>query len=120
MHVQNSIVSFLIFLSCQGLEKDFEDANVVGTHNVVEGCIRAKVQRLVYVSTPSLYFTAKPGDRFNVSEKERLPFPEDLPSFYAKSKLRAEVRIVFLSCFAFVLTHHCTRDIVSMFAIVQL
>ena len=33
----------------------FEVANVVGTRNVIEGCRRHGVERLVYVSSPSVY-----------------------------------------------------------------
>ena len=34
----------------------FYQANVIGTRNVIHGCEEHKVKRLVYVSTPSLYF----------------------------------------------------------------
>jgi len=57
--------------------------NVVGTLNVVRGCLASGVQRLVYASSMTAY-----------GEPNRIPTPEDEPcvpvSFYGVTKLAAE------------------------------
>lgn len=63
----------------------FYQANVIGTRNVIRGCEEHKVKRLVYVSTPSLYFDYK--SRVNVIETDALPEPV---SNYAATKILAE------------------------------
>lgn len=66
----------------------FYQANVIGTRNVVEACQENKVKRLVYVSTPSIYFDYK--SRLNVKEADSLPEPV---SNYGATKLLAEEEI---------------------------
>jgi len=63
----------------------FYQANVIGTRNVIRGCEEHKVKRLVYVSTPSLYFGY--SSRMNVKETDALPEPV---SNYAATKILAE------------------------------
>ena len=63
----------------------FYQANVIGTRNVIRGCEENKVKRLVYVSTPSLYFGY--SSRMNVKETDALPEPV---SNYAATKILAE------------------------------
>lgn len=43
------------FSSPWGSRLAFEEANVAGTENVIEGCRRSGVGRLIYVSSPSVY-----------------------------------------------------------------
>ncbi|HNN14530.1 MAG TPA: NAD-dependent epimerase/dehydratase family protein [Anaerolineales bacterium] len=66
----------------------FYQANVIGTRNVVQACLEANVKRLVYVSTPSIYFDY--GSHIEV--KEDAPLPEPI-SNYAHTKLLAEEEI---------------------------
>jgi len=66
----------------------FYQSNVIGTRNVVQACLKNKVKRLVYVSTPSLYFDY--GSRIGVKEND--PLPEPISS-YAHTKLLAEEEI---------------------------
>lgn len=66
----------------------FYQANVIGTRNVVQACLENKVKRLVYVSTPSLYFDY--SSRTNVKENDPLPEPI---SHYAHTKRLAEEEI---------------------------
>ena len=63
----------------------FYQANVIGTRNVIRGCEEHKVKRLIYVSTPSLYFGY--SSRMNVKETDALPEPV---SNYAATKILAE------------------------------
>jgi nucleoside-diphosphate-sugar epimerase len=66
----------------------FYQANVIGTRNVVQACLQNGVRRLVYVSTPSIYFDY--NSRLNVRENDPLPEPI---SAYAATKLLAEEEV---------------------------
>jgi nucleoside-diphosphate-sugar epimerase len=66
----------------------FYQANVIGTRNVIRGCEENYVKRLVYVSTPSLYFGY--ASRINVKETDELPKPI---SNYAATKILAEQEV---------------------------
>jgi nucleoside-diphosphate-sugar epimerase len=68
-----------------GKYADFFNANVVGTQEVIAACAANNIQRLVHISTPSLYFNF--SDRLNISEREPLPAPVN---DYAKTKALAE------------------------------
>ena len=69
-----------------GQYNDFYSANVLGTKNVVAGCLKHHVSRLIHVSTPSIYFdfTAK----LNINEND--PLPKQPANYYAATKLEAE------------------------------
>ena len=73
------------FPSPWGSYEKFYQANVIGTRNVVGACQENKVNRLVYVSTPSIYFNYT--SRMNVREADSLP---QAVSHYAATKLLAE------------------------------
>jgi nucleoside-diphosphate-sugar epimerase len=66
----------------------FYQANVIGTRNVVQACAANNIKRLVYVSTPSIYFDY--NSRTDVKENDTLPEPV---SAYAATKLLAEEEI---------------------------
>ena len=72
--------------SVWGSYKSFYEANVIGTQNVCNACINNNVERLIYVSTPSIYFDFK--DKLNIKETETLP--EKFANNYAKTKYLAE------------------------------
>jgi nucleoside-diphosphate-sugar epimerase len=76
------------FPSPWGDFEKFYQANVIGTRNIVQACEANNVKRLVYVSTPSIYFDYK--SRVNVKETDPLPEPV---SNYAATKLLAEDEI---------------------------
>lgn len=63
--------------------RDFERANVIGTRNVVEAS--RGTSRLIYISTPSVYFSGRPASK--ISESDPLPEPA---THYARSKLMGE------------------------------
>lgn len=75
--------------SLWGRYRDFYASNVAGTRNVVEGCFTNKVQRLIYVSTPSIYFDYT--DRTGI--KEAMPLPKETVNPYAATKRLAEQEI---------------------------
>ena len=72
-----------------GKAQDFFDSNVVGTQNVIAGCEAHGVQRLVHVSTPSIYF----GLNSLVNVREDLPLPLRAVNEYARTKLLAEAEV---------------------------
>jgi nucleoside-diphosphate-sugar epimerase len=76
------------FPSPWGNFEKFYQANVIGTRNVVQASLENNVKRLVYVSTPSIYFDY--NSRMNVKENDPLPEPI---SNYAHTKLLAEEEI---------------------------
>lgn len=69
-----------------GRYDDFYRANVLGTRHVVEACERHGMQRLIHVSTPSVYFDF--SDRFGIKESD--PVAEKPCSHYTSTKLQAE------------------------------
>ncbi len=69
-----------------GRQRDFHQANVLGTAHVIEGCESAQVNRLVHISTPSLYVDGR--DRLDIREEEPLP-PHSINT-YARTKRLAE------------------------------
>lgn len=73
------------FASPFGKWETFYEANVKGTENVLHAMRANKIQKLIHISTPSLYFSGKP--RENIRESEKLPEPQ---GFYARSKLMAD------------------------------
>lgn len=76
------------FPSPWGNFEKFYQANVIGTRNVVQACLDNNVKRLVYVSTPSIYFDY--NSRMGVKENDPLPEPI---SHYARTKLLAEEEV---------------------------
>lgn len=72
-----------------GKYKDFFDANVTGTQNVIDACRAAGVKNLIYTSTPSVTFNEceiAGGD-------ESLPYCTSKLSHYARTKAEAEQRV---------------------------
>ncbi|BAZ37227.1 putative NAD(P)-dependent cholesterol dehydrogenase [Calothrix sp. NIES-4101] len=72
-----------------GKYQDFYKANVVATKNIIQACRQQKVKRLIYVSTPSVYFDF--SNRLNISEQDTLA---KIPAnAYVQTKLLAEAEI---------------------------
>ncbi len=65
--------------------KDFERANVAGTRSVLWAMRMTGIERLIHISTPSVYFAGEA--RLNVKESDPVPEPTNL---YAKSKMMAD------------------------------
>jgi 2-alkyl-3-oxoalkanoate reductase len=65
-------------------------ANVVGTENVVEGCRRQGVGRLVFTSSPSVTFDG----RDQVGVDEAAPYPNEWLAHYPRSKALAEQTVL--------------------------
>ncbi len=69
-----------------GAYEEFYKSNVLGTQNVIAGCRKHGVRRLVHVSTPSIYFDY--SDRFHINETALLP--RKPANAYAQTKRLAE------------------------------
>jgi len=81
----DTIVHCAALSSPFGRYDGFHAANVEGTQAVLNFARRQDVKRLVFISSPSIYFA--PRDQLNVREDMRLPSPF---TPYAKSKVAAE------------------------------
>ncbi|EKT4466086.1 NAD-dependent epimerase/dehydratase family protein [Pseudomonas putida] len=71
-----------------GRYQDFHQSNVVVTENVVEGCLKARVRRLVHLSSPSIYFNGR--SRLDIREDQ---VPRRLHDHYATTKHLAEQKV---------------------------
>lgn len=69
-----------------GYWNDFYEDNVTGTQNVIDFCIRDKVKRLVFISSPSVY--SGQGDRLKIKESDY--DPKNNLNDYIKTKILAE------------------------------
>ncbi|MCG8294637.1 NAD-dependent epimerase/dehydratase family protein [Pseudomonas entomophila] len=71
-----------------GRYQDFHQGNVVLTENVVEGCIKEHVRRLVHLSSPSIYFNGR--SRLDIREDQ---VPRRFHDHYALTKHLAEQKV---------------------------
>ena len=69
-----------------GPKQHYFDVNVTGTANVLEACLRNKVPKLIFTSSPSVTFAG--GDQCGVDES--VPYPEKYLAYYPQSKAMAE------------------------------
>ncbi len=69
-----------------GKRSDFFAINVGGTEAMIAGCLKHRVRRFIYVSSPSVVFNGL--DQFNVTEK--VPYPPRFPSIYSLTKKLGE------------------------------
>jgi len=72
-----------------GKWEDFYQANVVGTQNVIDGCRKQGVQKLIFTSTPSVVA----NNYSRAGADESLPYPEKFEAFYPHTKALAEQRV---------------------------
>ncbi|WP_213875154.1 NAD-dependent epimerase/dehydratase family protein [Pseudomonas sp. dw_358] len=71
-----------------GRRQDFIQANVQVTENVVEACLKEHVQRLVHLSSPSIYFDGR--SHLNIKEEQ---IPRRFYNHYGASKYLAEQKV---------------------------
>lgn len=72
-----------------GKWQDFYETNVVGTEHVLKACEQHQIQKVVFISSPSIYAAEK--DQLDLREEDA-PHTNNL-NFYIKSKLLAEAKI---------------------------
>ena len=70
--------------------KDFYQTNVVGTSNVIAGCRKHGLTRLVYTSSPSVVYDQ--GDQINLDETA--PYPKEYLCHYPATKAMAEKMVL--------------------------
>ncbi len=73
-----------------GAWREYYDANVVGTNNVLTACKQHRVQRLVFTSSPSCTFANI--DQNGVNESQ--PYPKRFLAHYPRSKALAEQAVL--------------------------
>lgn len=73
-----------------GRHRDFFQANVEGTKNVIEACRSERIDRLVYTSSPSVVMDG--SDQNGVDESA--PYPERYLASYPETKAQAERQIL--------------------------
>lgn len=88
LHKADKVVHAAALSAPMGPPGAFERANVLATRFVVQACSEQGVQRMVLISSPSVYFEFK--DKTNIKESDPLPPPINV---YARTKREAE-RIV--------------------------
>ena len=73
----------------RGGAAEFRAVNVGGTENVLEGCRRHGIRRLIYVSSPSVFSNGK--DQEGLTEES--PLPRRFVSVYSQTKKLGEDRV---------------------------
>ncbi len=71
-----------------GRRQDFMQGNVQVTENVVEGCLKQNVRRLVHLSSPSIYFDGR--SHLGIKEEQ---VPKRFNNHYAATKYLAEQKV---------------------------
>ncbi|MBU2511976.1 NAD-dependent epimerase/dehydratase family protein [bacterium] len=74
----------------QGAYKEFFEANVQGTLNIIEACRTHGIPKLIYTSSPSVIFDGKDQEGID----ERAPHPEFFMTHYQSTKAEAEKYIL--------------------------
>ncbi len=76
-----------------GRYQDFHDTNIIGTRNVISACKKHGISKIVFMSSPSIYFNGE--DRLNIQENE--PLPVNQTSIYSKTKIINEQELMALT-----------------------
>lgn len=70
--------------------EEFHGINVLGTQNIIDGCRKHGVRRLVYTSSPSVTFDGR--DQCGVDESA--PYPDRWLCYYAQTKALGEQAVL--------------------------
>jgi UDP-glucose 4-epimerase len=73
-------------LQCHQYPKTAFDVNIMGTHNVIEACVKCDVKKLIYSSSASVY-----GDAIYSPMDEAHPFNNE--NFYGATKIAGEAML---------------------------
>ena len=69
-----------------GKWEEYYNANVVGTQNIIDACLKTGIKKLVFTSSPSVIFNN--SEQVNVDES--IPYPEKYENYYSHTKAIAE------------------------------
>lgn len=70
--------------------RPFYETNVVGTENILAGCVAEGVRRLVYTGSPSVTDNGRPQEGVD----ESTPYPKKYLAYYPETKALAERRVL--------------------------
>jgi 2-alkyl-3-oxoalkanoate reductase len=73
-----------------GPYRSYYETNVTGTENIIEGCRKTGVSRLIYTSSPSVVFGGGSMEGVN----ESAPYPKNYLTHYPKTKAMAERKVL--------------------------
>jgi nucleoside-diphosphate-sugar epimerase len=85
-HNAEVVINCAALSSPWGKLSDFKEANIISQKNLIQSSTRNKVNKFIFISSPSVYF--EPINKFNISEND--PLPKQFVNNYAKSKFVAE------------------------------
>jgi nucleoside-diphosphate-sugar epimerase len=95
-NVRKALVGSSTIIHCAALASPWGDyeifskTNILGTKNIIDYCLESKVDKLIYISTPSVYFDYK--NRLSIKESDTLPIKQY--SHYGDTKLKADELIL--------------------------
>jgi len=69
---------------------DYYKTNVIGTQNVIAGCKKHNISRLIYTSSPSVVFNGTDMEGVN----ESVPYPATYYAHYPQTKAIAEQHVI--------------------------
>ena len=69
---------------------DYYAANVIGTQNIIDACLKNGIKKLVFTSSPSVIFNNSAQENVN----ESIPYPKKYENFYSHTKAIAEQLIL--------------------------
>ncbi len=69
---------------------DYYKTNVIGTQNVIAGCKKHNISRLIYTSSPSVVFNGTDMEGVN----ESVPYPATYHAHYPQTKAIAEQHVI--------------------------
>jgi 2-alkyl-3-oxoalkanoate reductase len=69
-----------------GTYEEFYRPNVMGTHHIIDACLKYDVSYLIHTSSPSVIFDGSDMEGVN----ESLPYPDHYSAHYPKTKAMAE------------------------------
>ena len=72
---------------------DYYSSNVLGTKNIIDGCLKHVVKKLVYTSSPSVAYNAE--DAVNMNESA--PYPDKYLCYYSQTKAEAERMVMAMN-----------------------
>lgn len=88
---QNATVIHCAALSSPwGTQKEFYNANVLSTKNIIEAAFKNNAKRLIHISTPSVY--VEKCSKLFIKESD--PLPKKMMNLYAETKLQAEALVL--------------------------